>query len=184
MVCKLKLEGSLFCSFRVFFAASGKVCCVRGWEEAPLVTSRPFAVSAALAGFVYAPILAYFAAFHTDWAYVYLVRGRAIPSAIDLGLVLFGAASIPLGLAAGGRVVRAHTLRPLVKLGLGPALVAIALSCVFARRLAVSGTYAQFHGHFGTEPIGTSTLGRGVLVSAIAICAAAAWSFRALKKPV
>ena len=155
----------------------------RGWEESPLITSRPFAVSAAFAGLVYAPIVAYYAAFHRDWTYLYAVPGRTIPSAVDLALVLLASASIPLGLAAGARVVRAHTMRPLVKLGAGPFAIALVLVAVFARRLAVSGSYAQFHQHVGTEPIATSALGRGVLAAAIALSAATLLSIRALKKP-
>ena len=82
----------------------------RGWEESPLVTSRPFVVTVAFASFVYTPVVGYFAAFHGDWGYLYIAPGRAIPSALDLALVLFSGASIPLGLAIGARaeIGRAH----------------------------------------------------------------------------
>ena len=49
-----------------------------------------------------------------------------------------------------------------------------------ARRLAVSGTYAQFHGDFGTEPIGSSALGKGVLLMDLALALGIAWTVRAL----
>jgi hypothetical protein len=47
-------------------------------------------------------------------------------------------------------------------------------------RLAVSGTYAQFHGQFGTEPIGASTLGKGVLLMGSLLTLGLAWTVRAL----
>ncbi len=153
----------------------------RGWEESPLVTSRPFLVTAAFAGFVYVPVVGYFAAFHADWAYLYVAPGRAIPSALDLALVLFAGASVPLGLATGARSVRGHVMKPLLKLGAGPAFAALVIVAVFARRLVVSGTYAQYHGHFGTESIAQSALGRGVLAAALALSMAIAASARSLK---
>ena len=156
----------------------------RGWEEAPLVTSRPLVVTLAFAAFVYAPVVGYFAAFHGDWAYLYLAPGRAIPSAVDLALVIFSGATVPLGLAIGARAVRAHEMTPLVKLGAGPAFVTLAVALVFARRLVVSGSYAQYHGHFGTEPITSSALGRGVLAGGLAVSIAAMLAVRALKRPV
>jgi hypothetical protein len=51
-----------------------------------------------------------------------------------------------------------------------------------ARRLAVSGTYAQFHGDFGTEPIGASLLGRGVLLMAALLGVGIAWTVRSLAR--
>jgi hypothetical protein len=51
-----------------------------------------------------------------------------------------------------------------------------------ARRLAVSGTYAQFHGDFGTQPIGTSPLGQGVLVMGAILVLAVAWTARSLAR--
>ena len=47
-------------------------------------------------------------------------------------------------------------------------------------RLAVSGTYAQFHGEFGTEPIEASTLGKGVLLMGSLLTLGLAWTVRAL----
>jgi hypothetical protein len=44
----------------------------------------------------------------------------------------------------------------------------------------VSGTYAQFHGDFGTEPIGASLLGKGVLVMGAIVALAVAWTVRSL----
>jgi hypothetical protein len=54
---------------------------------------------------------------------------------------------------------------------------------VFARRLAVSASFAQYHGGFGGVPIGRSPLGRGILLSWLALAAAYAWSLHALRSP-
>ena len=52
---------------------------------------------------------------------------------------------------------------------------------VFARRLSVSASFAQYHGGFGAVPIGRSPLGRGILLSWIALAIGYAWSFHALR---
>ena len=44
----------------------------------------------------------------------------------------------------------------------------------------MSGTYAQFHGDFGTEPIGASVLGKGVVLMGVVLALAIAWTVRAL----
>jgi hypothetical protein len=59
------------------------------------------------------------------------------------------------------------------------ALAAVALS---VRRLAVSGTYAQFHGDFGTESIAASTLGKGVLLMATLLTLGLAWVVRSVAR--
>jgi hypothetical protein len=146
----------------------------RGWPRAVVV-------STALAGFVYAPVIGYFAAFHGDWAYLYLVPWRSVPSALDLLFILGAAATVPLGAAVSRAPARAGRWATLVRLGAGPGIAALVVAGVFARRLAVSASYAQFHGAFGVEPIASSTLGRGVLLAAIALAMAIAWAARALR---
>ena len=61
-----------------------------------------------------------------------------------------------------------------------PAALAAVGLVLAARRLAVSGTYAQFHGDFGTEPIGASALGKGVVLMGFVLVAGIAWTVRAL----
>jgi hypothetical protein len=146
-----------------------------------LLFSRPFSVAAAFASLVYAPILGYFAAFHGDWSYLYLVPWHRVPSAVDLILVLAATATVPAGFAVGYGPSRAGRRSLVMRLGSGPAAVALVLGAVCARRLAVSASYAQYHGAFGTEPITQAALGRGVLLSAIALGAGIAWSVRALR---
>ena len=151
-------------------------------DEGPIVASRPFAVVAAFAGLVWVPIVGYFAAFHGDWSYLYLVSWRDVPSAVDLGLVLLAGAAVLGGFSLAIPFVRKRRWGPVAAAIVLPGSLAIAGLTLAARRLAVSGTYAQFHGGFGTEPIGESTLGRGVLVMGVVLALAVAWTVRALSR--
>jgi hypothetical protein len=153
-----------------------------GSGDTPIVASRPFAIVLAFAAFVWLPVVGYFVAFHGDWAYVYLVPWRRVPSAIDLGLVLLAGAAVVGGFCAAVGPVRKRRFTPVVLLTAVPGALAVAGLVLAARRLAVSGTYAQFHGDFGTEPIGASLLGRGVLLMGGILAVGVAWTVRALAR--
>lgn len=151
-------------------------------EEGPLIASRPVAVATAFAVLVYAPIVGYFVTFHGDWAYLYVWAWSRIPSAIDLTLVLVSCASVPIGLMASSHAARAKKLGAVVWFGGVPTVLTAGLSAWSARRLSVSATYAQFHGDFGTEPIASSALGRGVLWMAIVGALGITWAIRSLAR--
>jgi len=133
-------------------------------HEASAIASRGFAVVGLFAAFVYTPIVGYFAAFHSDWAYLYWVSAHALASAVDLTLVLASGASVPLGFLAAARWARIERLGPVAIIGAIPMAVAIGLAMVWQKRLSTSATFTHFHGDFGTEPITSSVLGRGVLL--------------------
>jgi hypothetical protein len=147
-------------------------------DEGPIVASRAFSVVAAFAGFVWLPIVAYFVAFHGDWSYLYVIPWRRVPSAIDLGLVLLAAAAVVGAFWLAARPVRKRRFAPVVAMIVGPAAVVIAGLSMAAHRMAVSGTYAQYQGDFGTEPIGASTLGKGVLLMGAVLVVAIGWTVR------
>jgi hypothetical protein len=149
-------------------------------DDAPIVASRPFAVVASFTLFVWLPMVGYFVAFHGDWSYLYLFPWRHVPSAIDLGLVLLAGASVTGGFWAAVEPVRRRRFGPVLGLILAPGGAAILGLTLFAGRLAVSGTYAQFHGDFGTEPIGACALGRGVLWMGVTVVLAITWTVRSL----
>ena len=151
-------------------------------DEGPIVASRPFAIVVAFAALVWLPIVGYFVAFHGDWAYLYVVAWRRVPSAIDLGLVLLAGAAVVLGFWLVVRPVRKRRFGPVVGMLVAPATLAVAGLTIAAPRLAVSGTYAQFHGDFGTQPIGSSPLGQGVLVMGAVLVLAVAWTARSLAR--
>jgi hypothetical protein len=150
-------------------------------SEVPLVLARPFLIALGLGLTVYSPIIAYFVALHGDWAYLYLVPFRRVPSAIDLALVVLAGCQIPLGFAAFSSWARARRGLALLKAAsvIG-AFVAIACAIV-SQRLSVSASYAQFHGGFGVAPLGRTSLGRGVLLSWVALVAAYGWCAHALR---
>jgi hypothetical protein len=151
-------------------------------HEGPLLLSRPVVVAAAFGFFVFAPIVGYFAAFHGDWSYLYLYPHSRIPSAVDLALVLLSGATVALGTGIATPAARSKKLGVVAWLGAVPATTAVGLFAWGARRLAVSATYAEFQGSFGTTPIGASTLGRGVLFMTIAGTLGIAWTFRSLAR--
>jgi hypothetical protein len=148
--------------------------------DGPITLSRPFFLVATFAALLWLPIVAYFVAFHGDWSYLYLVPWPRIPSAIDLGLVLLSAAALPVGFGLAARPVRRQHLVPVAVLVVAPGALVVAGLALAAQRIAVSGSYAQFHGEFGTEPIGASTLGKGVLLMGTVLALGIGWTVRSL----
>jgi hypothetical protein len=149
-------------------------------SEGPIVASRPFAIVAAFIGFVWVPVVGYFVAFHGDWSYLYVLPWRQVPSAVDLGLVLLAGAGVGGGFWAAVEPVRKRRLGPVVAMVVAPGALCTTALTFAAHRLAVSGTYAQFHGDFGTQPIGASPLGKGVLLMGAILVLAVAWTARSL----
>jgi hypothetical protein len=148
-----------------------------------LVLARPFLVAVGLSAIVYAPVVGYFAALHGDWTYLYLVRWSRVPSAVDLLLVLLAALQVPLGFAIATPWAIAKRGTRILQVSAGVATVLVIACAIFARRLAVSASFAQYHGGFGAVPIGRSPLGRGILLSWLALALAYAWSLHALRSP-
>jgi hypothetical protein len=149
-------------------------------DDGPLVASRPFAIVVAFTLLVFTPIVSYFAFFHGDWAYVYLVPWHDVPSAVDVAFVLLAGGMVLLGFVGAAPLVRRRKLSVVASLAVAPGSIALAFLALFAKRMSLSATYAQFHGEFGTEPLTSSALGRGVLVMGMLMAAGVAWSVRAL----
>lgn len=152
-------------------------------SEVPLVLTRPFLVTTALGAIVYAPVVAYFAARHGDWAYLYFVRSSLVPSAVDLTLVFLAAATLPIGFSIAAPWAIAKRGPLLLKVAAGIGAVVLIVSVLTARRLSASASYAQYHGSFGVVPLGQTTLGRGVLLSWLSLLAGFGWSLRVLRAP-
>jgi hypothetical protein len=152
--------------------------------EGPLVASRPMAVVLGFAGLVFFPVVAYFAAFHGDWAYLYLVSWQNVPSAVDLALVLATTSMLPAGFITAVGLIRTRRSRAArglaILIGL-PLAFAATLALVLAHRLGVSASAAQYAGGFGVEPIAQSVLGKGLLWGLLALGSGAAWAIRALR---
>ena len=152
-------------------------------SEVPLVLTRPFLVAAGLGAIVHAPVLAYFVTMHGDWTYLYLVRFSRIPSAVDLALVCLAAVQVPLGFALASPWAIAKRGPALLKAGAVVGALLVVACIVAARRLSVSASYAQYHAGFGVVPLGQSPLGRGVLLSWVALLAGYGWSAHVLRAP-
>jgi len=152
-------------------------------SEVPLALARPFLATVGMAILVLAPVLGYFAALHGDWSYLYLVPTSRVPSAVDLLFVLGAALLAPVGFAAAAPLAIAKRGTRLLQIGAVLAAVVLVAAALAARRLGVSASFAQYHGGFGVVPLGKSSLGRGVLVSWLAVAAAYAWTVYALRPP-
>jgi len=150
-------------------------------SEVPLVLARPFLVALGLGVTVFAPVVGYFAALHGDWAYLYLVPWSRVPSAVDLVLVLVAALQVPLGFAIGTPWAIAKRGTRVLQLSAALATLLVLASAIFARRLSVSASFTQYHGGFGVAPLGRSPLGRGILLSWVALALGYAWSIHVLR---
>ena len=149
--------------------------------DVPLVSSRAFNVVLGFAVLLWSPAVGYFAAFHGDWAYLYLVPWRRVPSAVDLAAVLACGALVPAGFALAAPFARRRRLPFVLSMVIGPSALAAAIALVLQRRLGVSASYAQFQGNFGTIPIAQASLGRAVLVTLMVCAAGVAWCGRLLR---
>jgi hypothetical protein len=145
-------------------------------------TSRSLVVVTLFSLLVFAPVSAYFLAFSPDWSYAYFVDSERLPSAVDLGLVLLDAASVPAGFAIAARRASSRRLGTLVQIGALPALAAGVFLLIASPRLAVSASYAQFHGDFGTRSLAGSPLGYAVLWMGLVLLGSVAWTSRSLRR--
>ncbi len=152
-------------------------------SEVPLVLARPFLVALGMGFLVFGPVVGYSVALHGDWAYLYLVRFNQMPSAIDLALVVVASAMVPLGFALATPWAMAKRGPALFKLSAAIAAVLVIACAIGARRLSVSASYAQYHASFGVMPLGRTPLGRGVLLSWLALVAGYGWSLHLLRTP-
>jgi hypothetical protein len=147
------------------------------------VGSRGLAVAAMFGLLVFSPVSAYFLAFEPDWCLAYLVDTSQGTPALTPGLVLLVLATVPSGFLLGrlllGRGDEASLLRVLLAL----VIATLATLMLGVRRFAVQGSYAQFHGDFGTQPLGGSSLGYAILALGFWLTAGlvfAVWNLRRL----
>lgn len=150
-------------------------------SEVPLLLTRPFLVALGLALVVVLPVLGWFAAFHGDWAYLYVVDATRIPSAVDLVLATTSALALPLGFALAAPLAVARRGTRLLSVGAALACVLALVCAVVARRLGTSASHAQWANGYGLVPIGQSPLGRAVLVSWVALAAGFGWATLAVR---
>ncbi len=148
------------------------------------IGTRSLVIVTLFATLVFAPIGAYFLAFEADWSYAYFIDTRRIPSALQLGLVLLDAASVPVGFAVAASYAKSRKLVPLVAMGVPPMVVVLGCIAVAAGRLGIQASYAQFHGDFGTRPIAGSSLGYALLWMDTVLVLGVVWTGRQVQKLV
>jgi hypothetical protein len=146
--------------------------------------SRGLAIATLFALLVFAPVSAYFLAFEPDWCLAYLVDTAQASSALPPALLLLSLASVPGGFLLGRLLLeRAHDEASLLRALSGGAVLTLGAVMLGLRRFAVQGTYAQFHGDFGTQPLAGSSLGYAVLLLGFWLTAGlgfAVWNLRRL----
>ncbi len=146
------------------------------------VATRSLLVVSAFSLLVFAPISGFFLAFAPDWSYVYLVDSQRLPGAVDLGLVLLDAASVPLGFVAATRNARLKRPSGILRTAALPALGIVVTALLSFSRLGLQATYTQFHGDFGTRPVSGSPLGYALLWMALVLAGAVFWTGLWLRK--
>ena len=111
--------------------------------------SDAFASFLLYAGLVVVPVSVYFYVFHGDWYLLYTIDTARVPSA----LALIGTLAL-VGVGAGGFLFGASLVRSQREQWAGAAVgvtisMALGVLPLARHRLAVVGSYAQFHGDFG-----------------------------------
>lgn len=148
------------------------------------VGSRGLAIAVLFALFVLAPVSAYFLAFEPDWCLAYLVDTSQASPALTPALLLVALASVPAGfLLARALLERGGDEQSLLRALLAGVVVTLGAVMLGLRRFAVQGSYAQFHGDFGTQPLAGSSLGYAVLLLGFWLAAGlgfAVWNLRRL----
>ena len=143
---------------------------------------RRLLFSAALFGtLVVLPVEAFLLHDYPDWAYLYALRPSAIPSAVDLVVLIVAAALVPAAAWLGARWLErdARYLVLRIVLVVGGLTAAGAISCF--RRLTHLGTYAQYKGGYGLRTLTESSLGPGLLLALATLAAGLLVSARALR---
>jgi hypothetical protein len=146
--------------------------------------SRGLLIASLFALFVLAPISAYFLAFEPDWCFAYLIDTSQASPALTPALLLIELGSVPGGfLLARALLDRGRDEQSLLRALLGGVVLTLAAIMLGLRRFAVQGSYAQFHGDFGTQPLAGSSLGYAVLLLGFWLAAGlgfAVWNLRRL----
>lgn len=144
---------------------------------------RGLVIATLFGALVLAPVSAYFLAFEPDWCLAYLVDTSQATPALTPGLLLFLLGSVPGGFLLGRLLLARGDEASLLRALVGLVVATLGAVMLGLRRFAVQGSYAQFHGDFGTQPLAGSSLGYAVLVLGFWLTAGlvfAVWNLRRL----
>lgn len=146
--------------------------------------SKGLTIAALFGLCVFAPVSAYFLAFEPDWSLAYLVDTAQASAALGPALTLLEVASVPGGFLLGRWLLeRGGEEATLLRALSGGAVLTLGAVMLGLRRFAVQGSYAQYHGDFGTQPLAGSSLGYAILLLGFWLTAGlgfAVWNLRRL----
>lgn len=166
--------------------ALGALFAWAGMEELARVggsaSSRTLVVAGLFGVLVYAPACGFFQAFFPDWSYAYWLDAQQRPVALDLALVIADAGSVPFGLALFAKSAASRRTAALARGVAIPSFIAALALLAMSPRLRIFGTYAEFHGDFGTEPLTGSPVGYALIWMLGIVAAAAAWTLKVLRQ--
>lgn len=128
------------------------------------------------------PVEAYLLHDYADWAYLYLLEPRRIPSAIDLILLLLAAATVPAAAWLGARWLAQDTKYRVLRTVLGLGTSSLVVGLIAWRRLTHFGTHAQYTGNYGLRSLTECSLGPSLLLVVATLAAGLAVSARALRR--
>jgi hypothetical protein len=146
------------------------------------LASRSLSIVALYAVLIFGPACAYFLVLEPDWAGAYLFDAGRRARLVSVAGTLLALVSVPLGFVIAAPAARAQRTASVVRLGAVTALATIALTLALFPRLSVRGTYAEFHGDFGTEPVAHSALGWGLFWVSIVVLGSTAYVASALNR--
>jgi hypothetical protein len=147
------------------------------------VGGRGLSIAALFALFVLSPVTAYFLAFEPDWCLAYLVDTSRASAALAPALLLSTLASVPAGFLVGRGLLSRGDEASLLRALAGGGVLTLGGLMLGLRRFTVQGSYAQFHGDFGTQPLAGRSLGYAILLLGFWLTAGlgfAVWNLRRL----
>ncbi len=130
----------------------------------PGLGSRALGVALLFSLLVFAPVGSYFLAFEPDWCLAYLVDSTQSSAALIPFLLLLELATIPAGFLLGSLLLERADEANLLRALAGGAVLTLGAIMLGLRRFAVQGSFAQFHGDFGVQPLAGSSLGYAILL--------------------
>lgn len=145
--------------------------------------SRGLVIATLFAALVLAPVSAYFLSFEPDWCLAYLVDTSQTSPALTPALLLVSLSSVPGGFLLGRLLLQRGDEASLLRVLVALVVATLGAGMLGLRRFSVQGSYAQFHGDFGTQPLAGGSLGYAVLVLGFWLTAGvifAVWNLRRL----
>jgi hypothetical protein len=162
----------------VLFAWLARHDIARGAQAS--LAGRSLAIVALYAVLIFGPACAYFLVLEPDWAGAYLFDAGRRARLVSVAGTLLALVSVPAGFLAAAPATRARRGPSVARMGAIGALAAVALTLALFPRLSVRGTYAEYHGDFGTEPVTQSPLGWGLVWVALVLAGSTAFVARTI----